>query len=325
MGGPKKAPKKSSPARHERKPAAGNHQKNASGHSLGPMVRMAVCGITDPFCKHAIGAKLPDTTNIRTLAYTKHSIHSITTDASGNGGVMVMPNWFYDPVIYGLVSGTNMVLPPVAMTSNPAIAGIQSFRIVSYGLIINSIAAPMTSSGLVYVRANTSETGQHITSSNYASYGTTDYLDVPLRNVSGLAVIGGRNAAPRANFYTPTQSTPSSAVTDWKASGALPTSIVIIGGPASTTVLTVELLIHYELTFEETEGMALAMTPSPASNPMVVNISNQVQSTGQQIFKTGLAAAGKYIEQRALQLITNALPAPYKPIGYAAQYAIMVD
>lgn len=238
---------------------------------------------------------------------------------------MVMPNWFYDPVIYGVVSGNNMVLPPVAMTAQTPINGVQSFRIVSYGLIINSIAAPMTSSGLVYVRANTSANGQQVTSSNYASYGTTDYLDVPLRNVSGLAVIGGRNAAPRANFYTPAYSTPTSAVTDWTATGALPTSIVIIGGPASASVLTVELIIHYELTFEETEGMALAMTPSPASNPMVVNISNQVQSTGQQIFKTGLAAAGKYIEQRALQFITNALPAPYKPIGYAARYALTVD
>lgn len=50
------------------------------------------CALTDPFCAHARGARLPTSGKARTLAYPAHARSYFGTDATGVGAVLILPD-----------------------------------------------------------------------------------------------------------------------------------------------------------------------------------------------------------------------------------------
>lgn len=261
-----------------------------------------VCAITDPFCKHAIGAKLPDNSSVRTLTYSRHVQTTLATDVSGRGGLLILPNYNYWPFVETSV-GVGGFGVPVAMTPSIPFSNTALYRIVSCGVKISSVAAPLNASGLVRIRSFNDSNGAGYNPINYSSFATPDYIDIPLRETNGIAVVSVPLPMPRQSFYDPLTTTPSSDATHWQAPGFGAIGVSLMGGPVSTDVIVVELFLNMEIVFEEGNSMALLASPPPPANQALVNASSKLTSLSTFVFDKGISAASSWIERKAMAAI----------------------
>lgn len=284
-----------------------------------------VCGLTDPFCKHAFGAKYPDNSNTRTLAYTRHGRQTIMTDFQGTGAFIFLPNYFNSPI----VTPTSVTLAgditwTTSFTPDTPFLAVTRYRIVSAGYRIRNIAAPLYSSGMVHVRALTPQTGASFQPMSGTSYAVSDYMDVPLQECKNLNVVVPHTSQPTINFYNPSSVPASSSMTGWQSPGFAATSCLIMGGPVDSAVLDVEYFVHYELAFDEGDQMGMIATPPPAFAPVRNAAAAKVTSSIDTFFNMGAAAIGNYLEKKAIAALGGLIGGPAGAFS-AHALAITVD
>jgi hypothetical protein len=255
------------------------------------------------------------------MTYTTHKLAYLTTDGSGNGGLLLTPQYMDFAATVCTATSGGVLTPATNFTAEIPVGDVSRYRIVSAGYKISSVAAPLNASGTVGIRCRNDVGGGNYAAIEGLAYGVADYIDIPLRLADGVAVVPTRLTNPRPEFFTATAG--GGLVTSWSAPGYGAVTITLTGGPASTACLAVEILIHYELIFDEAAGMTLAMTPSPPSNPMQVAASNAVSTVGRSIFERGMDAASSYIRRAAETALISYFPEAGLPI--AAMRALTVD
>lgn len=317
------------PSRSERKKTPAVKQtKPSSQPSKGPMTAIrsklmkSVCALTDPFCSHAIGSKYPDASSAKTLAFTKREMITLATIATGQCNVFVAPSYgpFNPYSVGGVGGGLSACTPPIAAAHVP-VAGVTSYRIVSWGLKLRRISAPLSSAGMVHIRIFADEDWSTLGTFDTLSLARSVTYDIPLQDCKDLAIVGPRGSQrPEAVYSEITNATLSLN----GPAGFNAVNIYVDGAPASVGVLSVEFIFHYELLFDDTSSMQFFATKAPPASPIVVAAANLVTSTSENIFEKGVSMVGKYIERKAMMALGGFLGGPAGAAGMG-MLALTVD
>lgn len=272
----------------------------------------SVCGLNDPFCEHSRGARIPGSGNIKSLPYTlrKSVVVSSSLSTSGvHGGaflflpsygglgyrhdpVFTLPNYIFDTLV---LSGT---------TFNPS-----TYRIVSCGIVVRNINAPLTMTGMLRVRTFNPLNGTTLavidgTTPNYAQK-----LDMPFRDFHDVAIMSKKIDPLIADRFTITGETYPGGLfnpSNWECPGYNAIMVSFDGVQASTNV-EIEIFYNYELTFGDNDTMSTLAVQSEPSNPIVKAASAKVQSAAKSIFSKGIEEAGKYIVNAAGNALGQAI------------------
>lgn len=257
-----------------------------------------VCGLSDPFCKHAIGAKFPDDSSSRTLAFSHRGLTTITTDPGGYAAVMWNPTYSNYPIAYP----TDTLGPSGNLTTwdslipNDLFTQVDSYRIVSSGFVLRSISAPLDASGLVSVRSYGTAASELVTVPAL-SFGNGEALDVPLRLVNELAVVTPHSSQVPQEFYS--TGSDGTEVSSWQQVGYDPITIYVSGAPKSVTILSLEYVINYELIFSPVTGMSLLATPPPTAKQYIISAAARVTSTLKPFAEKGVKVIAESVVKAA--------------------------
>lgn len=259
-----------------------------------------VCALTDPFCKHAFGGKYPDDSPTRTVPYAKHYTATVTTNSEGNGCVVVLPNYLYRSSTTGPMLGTTVDLTTSTFSAaSVPLASANGVRLVSMGVRVRNIAAPLSAAGMVHLRTYPNSNSSGFGIIDVAAYNGRQTLDVPLQDCKNVVVLPPHGYQPPELFYTVSTISPTTSVIDWVSPGYLPATIAVIGGPASTPVLQLEFVEHWEMYFGDDSEAGFLATPPPPANALVTNAAARVTSSVGNLFIEGVEAFGRRVVQSA--------------------------
>lgn len=281
-------------------------KKTRSSFSLSrrsPLVQ-TVCGLSNPFCKHATNSKIMDNSSVRTTSFSLHGRTAISSNAAGQEAILVALQYGRRPYCG---PGSGVFPSPTSWTDFPIsvpIANVAQFRITSAGFILRNVCAPLTSSGMVHVRIYGSNYGESLGTINLLDYNVTESLDIPLQDCKEVAITVPRQTTFGPQFFFDTANEAPNII-DWSSTGFAPFTVYIDGVPASTLVLSVEYFIHYELVFDDSTGLAQTSSAPPRPIP---RIQDAVQSTNNQlpnIFAKGVDRLTYMIEDLAISTLSR--------------------
>lgn len=277
----------------------------APSSKLSKALVPAVCGLVDPFCVHARGAKFPDESNTRTLAWSFHSRYTLTSDGAGSSGTLFLPGFTFVPFVDSFsVTTAGILNSNIQVVNAQAIAGVTSYRIVSAGFRLRRVGAPLNASGGVHIRMLGDLLGTNIATVDGLSYSRAEALDIAYQDANTVSVIIPHSAQPAQLFYQPI-SAALTGVSAWTAPGFTPVSIVILGAQAAVMVAEIEYFVHYELLFDDSSAMTMLATPPATPNPIVQAAAKSLTSAAKSIFTEGVEAVGGFIERKAKTAIAS--------------------
>jgi len=231
-------------------------------------VHNALCALTDPFCIHANGSRTPDANNIKSLPFTLRNRISLTANSDGNFAELFIPAFTYQIAAATVTAVTGATATYTVLTSALTTGLTPSgARVVSWGIRARNTTAPLTSSGMLRVRGFANGSGTNLASISTTGYNVDFAEDVPLQDCKEVTVIPRVLNDALARSYIPVATTnPTANVADWVSNGWAAVQISLLGGPASATV-DFELIIHFELAFDDSDTGNLITKPSLPDNP----------------------------------------------------------
>jgi hypothetical protein len=188
------------------------------------------------------------------------------------------------------------------------LTGATGYRIVSAGLKIRRISAPLHSSGMVHIRSYAQENGAKFTHLSANDLQVSNHMDVPLQDCKELTVLFPHTSQMAQTFYPINESAVNTW--DWKAAGFGAVLVSISGGPADTNALQVEFIMHVEYVFSDNAPLALAATPSPPANQVVTSLAAKVTSSADYFVHKSLDAVSGWIYDVASRSVANWLRGP---------------
>jgi len=275
------------------------------------MLTSEVCGLLDPFCPHANGAKYPDASSVRTLAFQIHQEAIMTTGPAGASGIVIVPTIEKNSIVGSNVTGSVMATTVMTAPVVPKLTGASKYRIVSAGFRLSSIAAPLTASGMVHIRSFQVEDGDSLNPMDGTTYTASKSVNVPLNRLADQIIVFQRTSQRREEFYVPGDTNPTNSINDWVAPGFCPVSVLLTGGPADAGSIHVEVIYNIEYLFEEGAALQLAATPAPRSHPVVTEAASFVSSLGSQVFADSTDALARGIRVAASTALRTALGPVY--------------
>lgn len=282
-----------------------------------------VCGITDPFCVHAGGAKYPDQSSVRTLPYTRRLRYTLVSDVNGYANLIIMPQYAQLPYANQNVYAGNAVTSWSNFGAASTISGVSGYRIVSSGYVVRHVVSPLNSAGMVYIREYGTENNLLIAPIDTTTYNATAVSNVSVQDAKEIAVVLQRTSQMPQTFYSPT--TDSANVGNATTRGFTASTIGIAGAPASTPILEIEFVINFELMFADDSDLAQVATPPPAYSGALTNAAATVTSTLQPIVTQGVQALGKQIATKAATTLSTMFFGPAGGAFTRSALAITVD
>lgn len=265
---------------------------------------MQVCSNIDPFCPAAVGGKYMDAASTKSLAVPQHRRFSVITNANGAASFLVTPSYLLD-VFFGTVAA-GIATFTIAGTSSPITA--QSVRLVSCGLKIRSVVAPLSASGMVRIRGFAAKNGSSLTTASISTYNCDFYEDIPLNSCKEVAVVLRRNDPTAKNFVSPATINSTNNLTDMVMPGWGPVLVSVDGGPVSLASLDVELFYNWEIILADDDSLAQVQTSSPVFNQTVSTATDILSSAGKNVFLAGASAVASYVERGAIKLLGARFP-----------------
>lgn len=273
---------------------------------IPPHLTHTVCGLTDPFCNHARGAKYPDDSSLVTFPYTQRSSYDIVTNANGAACLLFLPTFNKTNFIQCTIAGN--VATPTTRAVDAPLGGVAGFRIVSWGFIFRRVSSNFTTSGLLRLRSKQTIDGQpFVAGYDAAAYTASESMDVSLIDATEVAIVGPHTSQMPQLFYNPDTVLTGGTATDWDSSGFSPISMLVSGAPASTTVASIEVVVHYEVQFDPDSSLALAATPPPKSNPLITGVAAEVTSATSSFFQRGVGMVANTVANAALGYLSRRL------------------
>lgn len=269
-----------------------------------------VCGLTDPFCPHARGARYYDANGTHSLAYPQRRMFPLATDSSGNLCFLLLPNYHNHFSHFGVVTAGNCVYSGT-MTAAPVLGSVANYRIVTWGFTIKHVTTPLSASGLISIRGFGASSGVSYEHIDGQTMNADVRTDVPLQDCKNLAVIG-KKANNTSSFYANPNTTAvtGSTIANYVSPGWDGYQVYVTGAPASTTIAYVELFINFEIVLDDYTGMAQLMTPPPHASPILQAASSAVTSTAESVFVSGINAASSYIKRSATTALASYFGGP---------------
>jgi len=285
-----------------------------------------ICSITDPFCAGAVGSKYMDFGSVKSLAYPVHGRFSLTTNATGQASVLLFPSYTYFPWIYATTMAASVATFTGAMTAGGNLANVDTVRVVSMGVKIRSIVAPLSASGIVRIRGFAPKNTGNFSSIGITTFNCDYYEDVPINFCKEVDVILRRTDPTAKNWRTLAEMS-STANGDGQilpGFGAL--MISVDGGPVSLASLDIEYFVNWEVVIDDSNALAQVQTSSPSFNPTVSTAIDIVSSTARNIFTNGANQVAGYIEKEAKSALSSLLSAKMSRIAAnAGRVAMLVD
>jgi len=268
----------------------------------------SVCSRTDPFCDAAFGSKWPDESNARSISLPARAKLQIGTDGSGYGSMLFLPGltqFYANPsaIVAGVVTFALAMngISPLGTTPN-------NYRIVSYGLKVRGVGAPLNATGMLRIRGFGQTTGVDMGAIDMRTYNSDYQYDVPMHDVGEVLVVGKQINATAGFFTTPVLTNPSTSVTTWVSPGWGGVMISIDGGQASqTTLLDIELICHYEFIFPDSDSLQQLAVPTPPFNPTLSAAIAEVKSALVPVAQKGTMEFAKYVGRKALSALGGLL------------------
>jgi len=268
-----------------------------------------VCGITDPFCSAANGAKYPDGSPVRTLPYTYHGRYSMSSGVNSAEAFLWHPQFTYDPFTVALTrAGDSVTAWANFPTATAAFAAASSYRIISSGFILRCVLAPLNASGMLHIRSWTNGDMAKYGTLLTRSYTASRCLDIPIQDVKELCVVTQRSARMPQMFNI--TSDDSNVVIAGLDNGFTPVSVYITGAPVSTQVFDVEYFVNMELVFADEDGIGLLSTPPPPSNTALTAAAAKVTSAVTTVFHRSVRATAEYVATKAAAAIAGYVGGP---------------
>lgn len=295
---------------------------------VDPQLVSHVCGLTDPWCSHARGAKYMDESSARTLPFTFNYSQTLSTNAAGSLAFLFVPRVAGDgsgQICTGVVTATDVSTLGPNFDACPVatLSGAQKYRVVSAGLRIKRISPDLTTSGMLYVRSYAYPEFANLGVFDIDGFNASQVVNIPLVNVTDSTFVCEHSSQLPQTFYNPT-SNPANSFT---GAGFNNITVGIIGAPASTPVIFVEYIMHVEYVFDDSAPLALAATPSPKFSPVIHSISKTITSESTNFFHESTKILGEFIKKKAINYLSTALLGAPNPAAKLAggALAIMVD
>nr|WRQ64818.1 hypothetical protein [Sobelivirales sp.] len=278
--------------------------KSPKSTSTAQVSMAHVCALVDPFCTDAIGVKYPDASAAKSFPYSMHYQVTLVTDVAGNASFLYAPGFSFGFAFATAVTGTGTATFPAVLQANN-VSGLvaSSYRIVSSGIRIRNLVAPLNASGVVQIRGYASPNGTPFNIVNTGLYNADFYADIPLQSINQNGhtdvILRKIDEMEARMFVSPTDTNPTSAVADWVSPGFGCVVVTLLGGPGAVlSALNFELFQHMEIVLDDSQALAIAMTPAPAPNPTLTNISSSVSRVMGNIFNQ----VGKDVETAATSM-----------------------
>lgn len=279
-------------------------KKSSKRVSDTPQHRM-LCAITDPFCHHARGGKVPDDSTVPTFPWQLKTLFPITTGVSGQANGMILANNYLGYMSPNVSPATTGAI--TAASFNPwsgiatAAANFQAARIVSMGAIFHPTLDFSTSRGYVI----TGEVPRAVTGASYTD-GSTDFVNskihelVPGRPLSWISRPQGPQSRIFHFFDAASMDDEGFSSLHWE----------IIGGPGSATVGLMEVVINLEVIPKNNNAVLSKLaTPAAPHTPKVLDAQNKVMDKISSFIEGGAEAVGLKIAQYAGEALTFAVGA----------------
>lgn len=232
-----------------------------------------VCGLTDPFCRVAKGARWPDGLGQDAMTGQVRGHKALVTYADGR-----MLGFYTPSISFGDMLSTSAApfTMPAVMGSCPGGGAVTSYsatyRVVSAGIVLRNVASAFTTAGYLIVTRHPRLPAFGAAINAGSVYGTTASthslhagLEIPLifKEVgTNSRVFGNANvAAAQPDF-------------GWDVIG-----VEIVGAPASTAILDVEYVINVEFTLTQTNiGLSQLTTNVSPDEPALARAANVVST-----------------------------------------------
>jgi len=274
--------------------------------------KQTVCGLTDPFCRHAIGARIPDGTP-NTFTASGRGFFTMATGATGGVSLAVM-----NPCApYGYLNIQPTTLPYTVSNctwwqnlGGPSLFATYAdrMRIVSAGFILRAIQNASSAQGMFVI-----QTQQSVPFDGSVTVGG-DFLgndNETVSNYPGMeySYIWRPNNQTLAKQFTSTSTNSSnSELAGW------PSAVVYFSGGVTTAaanIAIIEYFINVEFTVKPESGLnPLSGKPTPA-DPHVVAMREAAHSAMPVSIKGGVADVGKALENVVSEVAKG-------PVGIAA-------
>lgn len=266
-----------------------------------------------------------DLSSIRSLAYPYHIRTTLATDATGTGALLFLPNYTYLPQNVGAFAGAGIYNFPAAMTAGPSLTA-SAYRITGMGIIIRSTVAPLSASGMVRVRGYNTKFGTSLTTVDVNTYNCDFYEDQPVFACKETAILAKRTDNSSEFWRAPSETTSGTGINTWISPGWGAIVVAVDGCSATTTILDVEIIVHFEIQLADSDTTAQLATAPPPYVPVVKQATDMVSSTAQNVFTAGLRSVGAYIERKASSALKSLLyNNPRTAPAVMAYDALMVD
>ena len=253
---------------------------------------------TDPFHASAQGAKLFDSVAGHSVPFQCRQVTTLSTDANGLGAINLTPllqaayrldaTWTANQVT---TWGTPTVYPEAVSTIT---AG--RYRIVNFGVRILGTVAPINASGVVTIfsQAEFVPNGFDVGSSL-----AEQVTRVPLHSLDHQWVSKPTGSESRLHDV----SAADYGQIDWTTC-----TVAVLGGPASTSVITVECVLNIEFLPEPSSALTRIATPAaPHDIGRQMAIANvhralpHVHHQSESIAAKVMHMLGNYVGAKALQ------------------------
>ncbi len=274
-----------------------NSTRNRPYKATQPVHRamtVASCSILDPFCPAARAAKRPDGLGAGTIAFQVRGSLTVTTDASGYALLMVVPGYGR----FGYSSGTyaaGWTLPATWSTLGGSAfinTNASAIRIVSMGAIFRSVASMTNCQGLLHRFVLQSPTvSQTFTLLNQNN--TEDSIE-PMTSGTTSSWVAKPLGADAHRFFDYASVTNTMSDFNWTSCG-----FEIVGGPASTAVAYVEVVVNVEFQLNSagitTTGLPGTVAGSKPANRTALAAQQTVQSKISSFISGGVESVEKVV------------------------------
>lgn len=283
-----------------------------------------ICGVTNPFCKEATGARWPDNSNSKSLTFDVEGAYiEYATDAAGTAGSLYTAapaNMRYACSISGTTATS---LTSSSFVGFPTMA---RWRCTSWGLKLSCSLPPLSTQGTVSIRLFSPEKLSTLASYSITAPYADAVYDVPLRRLidHDMFVIP-MPLGDRPRIFNPTDTV--TVIGSGDSYGWQVASVAVIGAPVSTAgVLRITAYYHYEFVPPDGDQLYTYAKAPPKQNKLITDGNGDV-----------LSSVGNFIEGTASKVdaVVNSKAAKYigaiggfflgGPAGSAAGYAMLKD
>jgi hypothetical protein len=251
-----------------------------------------VCSVYDPFCPKAYGSTRPVGSSTPTIPFTLKQVFTVATGAAGDAWFVLYPGADTDCISSFTTVNPNwpaVAAPATSLGSFPSFGS--TVRVVSAGLTWHDIAPSTDAGGYVIVMNVSSPSdsmydgGTHTLSSLINSNETfiTD------RHQPGTVILSPTNNV-QADEFQAAGTAVNSVANPWAAVA------LAINGKPSTNVLMVTVVVHYELTLNES---SIPGTTRPERS-LVVTATKSFSNT---FINKASEEAGSIIRRKAMGII----------------------